>query len=429
MWSTANDEAPPPFTCPFCGLLCDDLALDTSDPTQPRLANGCERARTEITRALTQASAQCRVDGAPADLETALTRSAERLSQARAPLIAGLATDVNGIRAALALADGCAATLDHMGSDALFRNLLVVQDGGWLTTTLTEARNRADLVLLVGTECHTRFPRLVERVLTPPEALFGAVAERHYVLLGPWSETAIPSDLPADRTTVVEIPKAQLANLGSLLRALVAGRPVRADAIPTVDGAQLTALAERLRQAQYAVVAWSAGELAAPHAELGIQTWVELVRDLNETTRAAALPLAGTLGDLTANQVCTWQSGYPLRTGYQQDGPGYDPLLNRYQDLLARGEADCLLWIDAISGEHSAPATDIPTLVLGRADMGFERPPEVFIPVGVPGIDHPGHLYRTDAACPLPLGQLRVTDLPSVAQVLGQLLERLHAQA
>ncbi|NEV63628.1 formylmethanofuran dehydrogenase subunit B [Thiorhodococcus minor] len=429
MWSTAAREALQPITCPFCGLLCDDLTLDTTDPAQPRLAGGCERARTESTRALTQASAHCLVDGAVVGLETALTRCAERLSQSQAPLLAGLATDVNGMRAALALADGCGATLDHMGGDALFRNLLVVQDGGWLTTTLTEARNRADLVLLVGTECHTRFPRLVERVLAPPEALFGEVAERHYVLLGPWSETAVPSDLPRDRTTVVEAPKDQLANLGSLLRGLVAGRPARADAIPAVDGAQLTALAEQLLQASYAVVVWSAGELAAPHAELEIQTWVELVRDLNETTRAAALPLAGTLGDITTNQVCTWQSGYPLRTSFQHAGPSYDPLLNRYQDLLAREEADCLLWIDAVSGEQSVPATSIPTLILGRADMSFERPPEVFIPVGVPGIHHPGHWYRSDAACPLPLGQLRDSDLPSVAQVLGQLLERLRAQA
>ena len=49
----------------------------------------------------------------------------------------------------------------------LLANLRAMQDGGWVTATLAEVRNRADLVLLVGTDTRALAPRLVERCLAP----------------------------------------------------------------------------------------------------------------------------------------------------------------------------------------------------------------------------------------------------------------------
>jgi formylmethanofuran dehydrogenase subunit B len=44
--------------------------------------------------------------------------------------------------------------------------------------------------------------------------------------------------------------------------------------------------------------------------------------------------------------------------------------------------------------------------------------PAVFIPVGTPGLDHAGHLFRTDRVVALPLAGLRTSRLPSVAQAI-----------
>jgi formylmethanofuran dehydrogenase subunit B len=51
--------------------------------------------------------------------------------------------------------------------------------------------------------------------------------------------------------------------------------------------------------------------------------------------------------------------------------------------------------------------------------MTFEREPAVFIPVGTPGLDHAGHLFRTDRVVALPLRQLRESSLPSVAEAIA----------
>ena len=94
--------------------------------------------------------------------------------------------------------------------------------------------------------------------------------------------------------------------------------------------------------------------------------------------------------------------------------------LQRERDVMAdlRGDADVLLWVSSLSEVRLPPPTTVPTIVLGRSGMAFERAPEVFIPVGTPGLDHAGHLFRADRVVAVPLRGLRVSSLPSVAQAI-----------
>ncbi len=428
MWIAEPVDRLVDVTCPFCGLACDDLQVEANAGAPPTLTNACPVARAGFADAFADEREPARIRGRSAELADALDRSASLLREARAPVIAGLATDVNGMRAALALADRCGATLDHANGDAMLRNLLVLQDSGWFTTTFSEVRNRADLILIAGTHCFDRFPRLLERVLFPPDALFSPPGERALVLIGPWDPSALPAEIQAFNPNVIPVPLTELAGLAGVLRGLIAGRPVRTGAAVGAPDGALESLAARLLEARYSAVAWTAAELDFPHAELTVQALVELVRDLNRTTRAAALPLAGTLGDLTADQVCTWQTGYPLRAGLAEGRPRYEPFLSRYPDLLARGETDLLLWISALPGQAAPPVTEVPTILLGRFQADRATQPEVQIAVGTPGVDHPGHWYRSDSVCPLPLGRLRASGLPSVAQVLDRIDARLAAK-
>ena len=98
--------------------------------------------------------------------------------------------------------------------------------------------------------------------------------------------------------------------------------------------------------------------------------------------------------------------------------PENDAYHNSTARLLARGEADVLLWISSLSEMRTPPSTGIPTILLGRAGMVSEREPEVFIPVGIPGVDHAGHLFRTDRVVALPVERLRPSALPSVAEAI-----------
>ncbi|MCU7930873.1 MAG: formylmethanofuran dehydrogenase subunit B [Candidatus Thiodiazotropha sp. (ex Codakia rugifera)] len=426
MWHNKIGNRTNAVTCPGCGLSCDDLRLEVSDGQLVSLENGCALARSFFDNALTPHDHDPMVNGNLASLNDAVAQSAELLRKAHAPLFAGLVTDVNGMRGALKVANRCGAILDHYNGDGLFRNIRVMQDNGWFATTFTEVRNRADLIIVVGNQCFDRFPRLIERILNPEYSLFSSASERKLILLGPWDSGSLPADTETMACTVIPVAHQQLSDATGLLRALIAGRPVNMQAFGDNTGGQLVELATQLKAAKYSVIAWSATELDFPHAELTIQGLADLIKDLNITTRSAALPLAGTLADVTSNQVCTWQLGYPLRTRLQRSYPEHDPLINRYQTLIEGKETDLLMWISSLSPRVLPPTTDSPTIVLGHPGMTFEHAPDVYIPVGVPGVDHPGHWYRSDAVCPMPLGRLRESGLPAVSQIMMLLNNKLR---
>ncbi|MCP3661734.1 MAG: formylmethanofuran dehydrogenase subunit B [Gammaproteobacteria bacterium] len=429
MWNNKIGKTEDAVTCLCCGLSCDDLRLEVNKDHLKLLDNGCALARSHFDLTFDTLNEHAKIKGVQASLEEALDYGVELLQRAHNPLFAGLATDVNGMRATLGLADRCGATLDHLNGDALFRNVRVMQDNGWITTTFTEVRNRADLIILVGNLWIEHFPRLIERILHPSESLFSAPDDRRFVLLGAWDDTNLPDGLEALTPSVIPVQLEQLSDTAGMLRGLIAGRPVNAQAVGKILGDKLQELSGMLKAANYSVVIWNADELDFPHAELTIQGLVNLVKDLNITTRSAALPLAGTQADITSNQVCTWQLGYPLRTGLQRGYPEHEPILNRYQDLLKRKEADLLLWISSLSPRARPPANDSPTIVLSHPGMTFDNTPDLYIPVGIPGVDHHGHWYRGDSACPMPLGQLRDSTLPAVSQVMDSLNDKLQHSA
>ena len=53
--------------------------------------------------------------------------------------------------------------------------------------------------------------------------------------------------------------------------------------------------------------------------------------------------------------------------------------------------------------------------------MQFDVAPDVFIPVGIPGLDHTGTMFRIDGSVVLPLKKIRNTDLPTLSQVIDQI--------
>ncbi|MDD5364627.1 MAG: hypothetical protein PHR30_04745 [Gallionellaceae bacterium] len=402
------------FSCPFCGLLCDDLPADVE-----RI--GCARATRLFS---VPAQGQCRVSGRPADPAEARRVAAGILSGARRPLVAGLACDVTGHRAALDLAERTGARVDHMNGPAQFRNWLAFQDGGWMTTTLSEVRNRADVVILAGTVA-SAFPRFFERCLAP-ESQFGDLARRVIVLGGPISRLPEPF---AGSALTIPVPATRLGELCAVLRARLTGRPLPVREVAGVPAAQIDAVLEILRSARYGVLAWNAAELDFPGAELTIQAMVDLVKDLNRDTRWSGLPLGGNDGDTTAAQVCTWRTGYPLRVAFESAGPRYEPLLFDAARLLAAGEADALLWISALDPARVPPDAACPRIVLGRPDMVFEHPPEVFIPVAVPGVHQAGFMHRMDGVVALPLSVRVASELPSVAQAIAAIQEEMKRVA
>src|SRR5688572_18468086 len=106
-------------TCPFCGLLCDDLQVNrTGSPL--KVNNGCPRAVAGFQRPLP--SAKPLVRGSEVGFDEAVKAAAELVRKAKLPLYGGMASDVAGARAVLSIADRTCGVLDHALSEGQYRN-------------------------------------------------------------------------------------------------------------------------------------------------------------------------------------------------------------------------------------------------------------------------------------------------------------------
>ena len=150
------------ITCPACGLLCDDIEIHRDATNQLKVSkNACQKSIQFFERIAQNSTPS--IKGLSVSLAEAAKRAAELLKTANQPLFAGLGTEVQGMRSVLSLADKVGATLDHMNNYSSLRNTLVVQNSGWQVTTLTEVRNRVDLLVIVGTDIVSHNPRFFER--------------------------------------------------------------------------------------------------------------------------------------------------------------------------------------------------------------------------------------------------------------------------
>jgi len=404
---------------PFCGIGTDDLTIQVDGVSLKVVKNGCAVNTPAFEQAITDT--RPRVDGKEVSLDVAVAKAAALLKDTNQPVIGGCATDVNGMRALLALADRSGAVVDNMNFIGARNNFLALQDSGWMNTTLAEVKNRCDLLLVVGADLESFSPRFFERYLWNEESMFlDDTGKREVIYLGKAPSGAASTSPNGQKALVFECANEDLPDVVAVLRALVKANPIRVDSVGGIAVSDLQAIADKLLAASYSVVTWAAGALAYSQAELTVQTVSEMVKDINNrNTRSSGLPLGGKEGDQTANQVCGWTTGYPARTRFSSGFPEYDPFLNDTNALLANGEADALVWVQAFNAKAVPPTTNLPTIVVGRSGMTFAKEPDVFIPVGTPGIDHAGHAYRMDNVVAIRLKKLRDSGLPSTSDVLN----------
>ncbi|WP_340123210.1 formylmethanofuran dehydrogenase subunit B [Methylobacter svalbardensis] len=404
---------------PFCGIGTDDLTIQADGVLLKVVKNGCAVNTPAFEQAITDT--RPRVDGKEVGLDVAVTKAAALLKDTNQPVIGGCATDVNGMRALLALADRSGAVVDNMSFTGARNNFLALQDSGWMNTTLAEVKNRCDLLLVIGVDLEGFSPRFFERYLWNEESMFlDDTGKREVIYLGKAPSGNASTSPSGQKALVFECANEDLPDVVAVLRAQVKGNPIRVDSVGGIAVADLQSIADKLKAASYSVVTWAAGALAYSQAELTVQTISEMVKDINnQNTRSSGLPLGGKEGDQTANQVCGWTTGYPARTRFSSGYPEYDPFLNDTNLLLANGEADALVWVQAFNAKAVPPVTSLPTIVLGRSGMTFAKEPDVFIPIGTPGIDHAGHAYRMDNVIAIRLKKLRESGLPSTFDVLN----------
>ncbi len=355
------------------------------------------------------------IDGKSTTLDAAVAEAAHLIQAAKRPLLSSASLDVEGAREVLKLARACGGIVDHSDGDASACNTRILQNSGWVLTTLAEVRTRADFIIVIGNQILDRYPRVVERVLTGPR-LFHENAEPEVVLIGPWQDR-IPDDLQENLFEAVNVSAEEIPDCVQMLAAVANGHSPEHE-----TGKALLRIVDKIKSSAYTALLWDTGDLQQPHADLTVETLAGLTKHFNKETRCVGLPLSG--NSTTLNNVCLWQSGLPIRTDFGTTPPTYDPSQYATSDLLANKTSDLLIWTAALHPDPP-PDCDIPLIAITRPDVVPAKPAAVHIPVGIPGIDHNGHIFRTDNVVMVPLKQLRQTELPSATEVLAGIRQQL----
>ncbi len=317
------------------------------------------------------------LDGAPIAIEDAYQHAAKILGGAKFPVVAGLATDAAGARAAILLAERLRGAYDHVASKEIFNDLDVTRSFGMFITTPGEARVRADVVLLVGPGLTDRWPAMFERLALGAPARFNDAAPRKILWLGPKRNEAKVDGVEIE--TVAATPQT-LPGLLAAIRARVGGRPI---ALEGAAAKKIDAYAATLKAARFGAVVWSAEVIDG----LTVEALQGLVTDLNVTTRFTGVPIGARGGASGVVQVGGWMTGFPPGTGFGRGYPEHDPWRFNAQRLVDSGEADAALWISAYTGE--APnwtRDDVPLITLAPKGAGAAR--GLYIEVGRPGETH-----------------------------------------
>jgi formylmethanofuran dehydrogenase subunit B len=322
-----------------------------------------------------------------ATLAEATREAAALLRRSRFPVIAGLATDIAGAEAAVALADAARGAIDHVHAASVLADLGVMREAGWMIVTPREARARADVVLLVG----GGLGGFVEEAGLEQPLTIGVERGRHVVRIGCEPDGA--ADLPITLAS---------------LRALVAGRSI-ARSMPSLE-----ATAKTLNEAAFGVAVWNAAMLDL----LAIEMLCGLIDDLNARTRFAGVPVAARGNGAGVAQAVGWHTGFPMRTGFARGRPEHDPWRFDASRLVESGEADAAVWVGGLDAEIPSWIGKVPTVTLAAAEARFRVAPAIRVNVGCPAIDHDAVLFDTRLGVLAASSARAASKLPRAADVL-----------
>jgi formylmethanofuran dehydrogenase subunit B len=412
--------------CPFCGCLCDDLTVKVDGGRVVGVRRACANGRGHFT-AYDPSPRLPTCAGREVDWADAAVEAARILAEADSPLIFGLAsTSTEAQRKAVELADRLGAMLDSTSSVCHGPTALAMQAVGEPSCTLGEVRNRADLVIFWGCNPAVSHPRHFARYSLYPAGTHTPNGRR--------DRTVVVVDVrPTASARIADLflqvqPGADFRVL-TALRALVQGRDIAAGEVGGISAARLEDLAGRMRHCRYGVVFVGVGLTMSRGRDLNVSELFSLVAELNAQTRFSAIPMRGHGNVAGADQVLTWQSGYPFAVSFAPGYPRYGPGEFSAVDVLARGEADAALVLASDPLAHLPRAAaqrleEIPVVVLDPAPSLTAQAARVVFPTACYGVDAAGTYYRMDGV-PIRLRAVLPADRPTDEKVLERIIAAL----
>ncbi len=417
--------------CTFCGCVCDDIEL-TVDADQKHITkatNACVLGKAWFLEHKVEDYPVALIDGKEASLKDAVEAAAQVFVNAKFPAIYGLSdTTCEAQKEAVAIADYVNGNIDTTTSVCHGPTGMAFQSVGESTASLGEIKNRADFVMYWGGNPAEAHPRHFERYAVTAKGMNtpNGKDDRHIAMV---DIRPTPSSLIAD--TFLQIKPGSDFELLWAMRAMVKGAALD-DSIEERTGiskAVLEELVERMTSCQFGVIFFGMGLTMTRGRHFNAGALLELTTDLNQHTHFVALPTRGHGNVTGADNVVSWQTGFPFGVNFNRGYPRFNPGEFTTSDVLGRGEADalCVIASDPASN-FSAKAIEhiktIPVITLDPKPTYTSKLAKVAFTTATYGINTPGTVYRMDNVA-LSLRPAFDSPFPSDQMVLKAIKERV----
>ncbi len=363
-------------------------------------------------------------------VEEAVEEAAQVLVKAKFPITYGLSdTTCEAQRQAVAIADIIKGTIDTTTSVCHGPSGLAFQGIGESTMTLGEVKNRADLVMYWGGNPAASHPRHFTRYTVTPKGMFipNGKKDRTVVLVDVRKTQSVPvADI------FVQVNPGKDFEVLWALRALVKGIKIDAS-IEEETGVSLEVLedlVERMKNCRYGVLFFGMGLTMTRGRHFNSGALLALATDLNEFTHFVAKPVRGHGNVTGADNVVSWQTGYPFGISFNRGYPRFNPGEFTTVDTLSRGDADAALIIASDPASNFPKAAiehmkKIPIISLDTKQTDTSNLAHVAFTTATYGINTTGTVYRMDDV-PITLRKAFDSPFPTDEEILTAIKKRVH---
>ena len=424
MASRIKTNAEKHIVCPFCSLHCDDI-LSKSDGKKYKIlseASKISEVNTTCIKKIESFNINAKSALAPivknkqTSLSYALKYTKQILKKQKDAIIINHGIDVSGIRSMLNFSSSYNCAIDHINSKFLYQNIGIVQRTGYMATSLTETKNRGDVIIVFGNNILNKTPRLIEKVLAPSNSLCTSAKNKKIIFIGEFPDKLL-SGLGKNHN--VSYIKIKIDSIPDLLNLLSGVDDIK---ISNISKTLTTKIKSIISKSKYLVATWAASDFVnSKNPDKIIQSISQFILDRNKTSRAACMPISGSLGDTTSAQTLTWLTGFPSRIKYKNGSFVHDRNIYNSEIITNKKNTDVVIHVSSLSPNKIKINKNLKNIVIGHPNSKFTFQPDVFIPVGIPGIDYRGIMFRTDNVVSIALKKIRAINLPTTKEILDKL--------
>jgi len=405
------------IVCPFCSLHCDDISIDVNDnklSVKNDLLPSCKEKFEKYNRKDFN-DQPSKIKGKETDNKKTTDYCRTLINNSNETLILNASSDVNICREILSSASKINAIVDHINSSIFLKNISLYQRRGYMTTSLTEIKNKSDVIILFSNNMLKLYPRLIEMVIAPKNSFSVKPKNKKIFIIGDKKNNLDNCTIKDSRITFIDYKN---KDIPLLLQSII-----NKENKTQLNNQVFNILLKNIDKSKYLTMLWSTSEfIEYKECDQIIHKISEYIVSLNETSRAACLSMSGNDGDASSIQTTAWISGYPTRVKFTGSYFEFDKDSHNSNQLIESNSIDLVIYINTISSKKLILNKKHKNIIIGQPATKYNTEPDVFIPCGIPGIDYKGHIFRTDNVVSLPLSEIKISKHRSAQEILREII-------